>query len=191
VINFNTKLKEGASFGQPITEFAPSSMGARDFRSLAREVIADEKRVAADAQALLANADRLAADAERLLATSQPLIPPDTNGTGAAGKTDHAEIEAKIDKVYGVRQARGGVAVCLHYPSANSVQLAGDFNNWDPSATSLNRAGQNGDFEGFLRLAPGRYSYRLVVDGQWMHDKDNPNVETNEFGELNSVIRVS
>ena len=28
IINFNTKLKEGASFGQPITEFAPSSMPA-------------------------------------------------------------------------------------------------------------------------------------------------------------------
>ena len=30
VVNFNTKLKEGSSFGQPITEFAPTSMGARD-----------------------------------------------------------------------------------------------------------------------------------------------------------------
>jgi len=190
VINFNTKLKEGASFGQPITEFAPSSMGARDFRGLARELMADEKRAAADAELLLANADRLAVDAERLLASSKPLIQPPQPGTDDR-TSSHAEIEAKIDKVYGVRQTRGGVAVCLHYPSANAIQMAGDFNNWDPSLTQLNRAGQNGDFEGFLKLAPGRYCYRLVVDGQWMHDKDNPNVETNEFGELNSIIRVS
>lgn len=39
VINFNTKLKEGASFGQPITEYDPISMGCRDFTKLARELL--------------------------------------------------------------------------------------------------------------------------------------------------------
>ncbi|MBN1512251.1 MAG: AAA family ATPase [Phycisphaerae bacterium] len=188
-INFNTKLKEGASFGQPITEYAPTSMGARDFRNLAREIIAQEAAAAADADVLLASANRLAADAERLLASSAPLIggrPRETQP--AAG---HQEIQAKIDRVYGIRQTNQGVEVCLHYPGANRVELAGDFNNWDPSATPLQRTTGNGDFEALLRLAPGRYSYRLVVDGRWMHDKSNPQVETNEFGELNSVLNVS
>lgn len=188
-INFNTKLKEGASFGQPITEYAPTSMGARDFRNLAREIIAQEAAAAADADVLLASANRLAADAERLLASSAPLIggrPRETQP--AAG---HQEIQEKIDRAYGIRQTNQGVEVCLHYPGANRVELAGDFNNWDPSATPLQRTTGNGDFEALLRLAPGRYSYRLVVDGRWMHDKSNPQVETNEFGELNSVLNVS
>ncbi len=103
----------------------------------------------------------------------------------------HQEIQDKIDRVYGIRQTNQGVEVCLHYPGANRVELAGDFNNWDPSATPLQRTTGNGDFEALLRLAPGRYSYRLVVDGRWMHDKSNPQVETNEFGELNSVLNVS
>src|SRR5205814_8889772 len=30
-INFNTKLKEAASFGQPITEYDPASKGYKDF----------------------------------------------------------------------------------------------------------------------------------------------------------------
>ena len=30
-INFNTKLKEAASFGQPITEYDPASKGFKDF----------------------------------------------------------------------------------------------------------------------------------------------------------------
>jgi len=188
-INFNTKLKEGASFGQPITEYAPTSMGARDFRNLAREVIAQEAAAAADADVLLASANRLAADAERLLASSAPLI------GGRPGEAQpaagHQEIQDKIDRVYGIRQTNQGVEVCLHYPGANRVELAGDFNNWDPSATPLQRTTGNGDFEALLRLAPGRYSYRLVVDGRWMHDKSNPQVETNEFGELNSVLNVS
>jgi chromosome partitioning protein len=38
-INFNTKLKEAASFGQPITEYDPGSRGFKDFVNLARELM--------------------------------------------------------------------------------------------------------------------------------------------------------
>ncbi len=51
-VNFNTKLKEAASFGQPITEYDPGSRGYKDFLNLARELMghrpeesgADEQR---------------------------------------------------------------------------------------------------------------------------------------------------
>ena len=39
VVNFNTKLKEAASFGQPITEYDPGSRGYKDFINLARELM--------------------------------------------------------------------------------------------------------------------------------------------------------
>ncbi|GAI63115.1 unnamed protein product, partial [marine sediment metagenome] len=39
IVNFNTKLKEAASFGQPINEYDPASKGHRNFRSLAEEVL--------------------------------------------------------------------------------------------------------------------------------------------------------
>jgi chromosome partitioning protein len=38
-VNFNTKLKEAASFGQPITEYDPGSKGYKDFVALARELM--------------------------------------------------------------------------------------------------------------------------------------------------------
>src|SRR5688572_2451979 len=38
-VNFNTKLKEAASFGQPITEYDPGSRGHKDFVNLARELM--------------------------------------------------------------------------------------------------------------------------------------------------------
>ena len=41
-----------------------------------------------------------------------------------------------------------------------------------------------------LPLRPGRYRYRLVVDGQWVTDPNNQYVETNQFGELNNVVEV-
>ena len=44
-INFNTKLKEAASFGQPITEYDPASKGFKDFHKLARELMGPQPRL--------------------------------------------------------------------------------------------------------------------------------------------------
>ncbi|MGD1277609.1 MAG: AAA family ATPase [Tepidisphaeraceae bacterium] len=41
-VNFNTKLKEAASFGQPITEYDPGSRGYKDFLNLARELMGQQ-----------------------------------------------------------------------------------------------------------------------------------------------------
>ena len=38
-VNFNTKLKESTSLGQPITEYDPASSGCKDFMRFARELI--------------------------------------------------------------------------------------------------------------------------------------------------------
>ncbi|MCH9002583.1 MAG: AAA family ATPase [Planctomycetes bacterium] len=346
IVNFNTKLKEGASFGQPITEYAPASMGARDFRSLAREIInaAPQKIATAD---ILQHVERLAADAERLLATTTTLVgnrnqvdeparspsavaaptdkttptPPrdvpkpepkmDTaivdktmtdapkaepvakrainaaadpvgrqiarpvaeaggqrvkdsretptrtappNGVGVTAPptpaptptaTTHVpavtsptpaavsptpapvamdmstvgsetppatppdpmqskepaatptlakaaspeEVDRKIAAIYGVHQEGEIVVFRSHNPGAKEVQLAGDFNDWMPHTTPM-RSLVEGDFEARLRLPKGRYRYRLVVDGRWSHDMHNPIVETNDYGELNSIAEV-
>ena len=55
--------------------------------------------------------------------------------------------------------------------------------------TPMNRL-TDGDFETRLRLPRGRYRYRLVIDGRWSHDQNNPTIETNEYGELNSIVEV-
>ncbi len=83
VINFNTKLKEGASLGQPITEYAPGSMGARDFLALSAELHGDEAGGRDDAkqsdvervsQAMGRDADRLLASTKPLFSKSRPLL---------------------------------------------------------------------------------------------------------------------
>lgn len=89
ILNFNTKLKEGASYGQPITEFAPTSMGARDFQTLAREVMAGTPAPAPTAD-VLKHVERLAADAERLLATTTTLV--DTNAPATTVPTPKTAI---------------------------------------------------------------------------------------------------
>jgi chromosome partitioning protein len=211
IINFNTKLKEGASFGQPITEFAPSSMGARDFLKLAQEVMASEPAVA-PAETILEQAERMAAEAEKLLATTASLITKQKpaneervvdakhedgqlRGAGWDGRAEHVpavasheEIERKIERIYGATRTPDGVLFRSRGEGAREIQLAGDFNDWMPHTARLNRVGD--DFELLLKLPPGRYRYRMVVDGRWSHDLNNPNVETNQYGEWNSIVEV-
>lgn len=279
VVNFNTKLKESASFGQPITEFAPKSMGARDFQKLAREIMAGEPAGVLTSD-LLEHVERLSADADRLLATTAVLVqeprsgrtaitengadaaknkpaasraakpkpkpskPPAAPGApssaasrvekvvssehrevniptaphqsaGARGAGDpittgpphsmvqipkpvspgveaanNKEIDSKLKTIYGVRQEGDVVVFRSRNAEASEVQLAGDFNDWMPHTTPMRRLSA-GDFEARLRLPKGRYRYRLVVDGRWSHDRENPTVETNEYGELNSIIEVN
>lgn len=196
-INFNTKLKEGASFGQPITEFAPSSMGARDFRNLALEVLAMETanggpaatEVPVPTETILKRAEEMAAEAERLLATTATLVGKRGNNGVLREPSTPEQIERKIERIYGVRQTASGVVFRYHEPQAERVEIAGDFNNWTPRRTPLLRD-PNGDFHGTVHLPPGRYHYRLVIDGRWSHDKSNPVTEPNEYGDYNSVIRV-
>lgn len=39
-----------------------------------------------------------------------------------------------------------------------------------------------------VRLAPGRYRYRYVVDGRWQSDPLNPAVEPSPYGDFDSVV---
>jgi chromosome partitioning protein len=265
VINFNTKLKEGASFGQPITEFAPGSMGARDFQALAMELIEADVTQEIPEDRVNAYADKLAENATRLLSTGVPLIRSDANGRSGGSEAEviskthmapdrddispetelafmtpgvrsdeatvtvidiegeramreavgrgesslpqqpaaagsqasqakdddlHDRIDDQLEAIYGVRQTPEGVVIRSRVPGAGEVQLAGDFNEWMPHKTPMRRIDRDGTFESTLRLEPGRYRYRLVVDGRWAYDRNNPDVETNEYGEINSVIDI-
>jgi len=42
-----------------------------------------------------------------------------------------------------------------------------------------------------LNLPKGHNRYGLEDDGCWLHDPFNPAIETNEYGELNSVVEIT
>jgi 1,4-alpha-glucan branching enzyme len=74
----------------------------------------------------------------------------------------------------------------LEAPAAKCVQIAGDFNSWEPSGNEMEFA--NGVWRAMISLAPGRYRYRYVVDGDWRADPLNPEAERSPYGEYDSVI---
>lgn len=70
-----------------------------------------------------------------------------------------------------------------------SVQLAGNMNGWNPSASELTQD-KNGIWSIDFVLNPGLYEYQLVRDGEWGLDEGNPNKKDNGQGAFNSTFLV-
>jgi chromosome partitioning protein len=243
-VNFNTKLKEAASYGQPITEYDPGSRGYKDFVNLSRELMGQhvareiqpilEEKLSRPAE-LVQRAKQLAQIANvqfgrpapqptvqpaepppakpelrltpawppttefmlpsrqlQSLSTSHPAAPLQASPMALAALVagESKSTTRKIEEFYGVKQVGAEVVFAVHFEQAKSVMLAGDFNNWTPQATPMTTGHRPGYWRKVLPLAPGRYKYRLVVDGKWVTDPNNTYVEANQFGELDNVIEV-
>jgi hypothetical protein len=183
VVNFNTKLKEAASLGQPISEYDPASKGYKDFLALADELIGTDTltRRAGLVNSLQAKLDIISASAEELMAQIDS-----KNKTQQSALT----LDEKLADFYGVKQLDGHVVFSTLYPRATSIQVAGDFNGWQPEQTAFEKMDDSGKWMLQLPLQKGTYRYRLVVDGQWQQDPYNRMTEMNPFGEMNSVLHV-
>ncbi|UCE99608.1 MAG: AAA family ATPase [Planctomycetota bacterium] len=197
VVNFSTKLKEAASFGQPINEYDPASKGQKDFRVLAEEVVdAAAKQQRREVVTSLSNQlEAISASADELLkSTNLPIAAKPEIKVVESPKTEKQQttsIDAKLAEFYGVTQMNDAVVFVTLYPRAESVQVAGDFNNWQPSKTPMQKVGGGGIWQTKLKLPKGKYRYRLVVDGQWQQDPYNEQTELNPFGGFNSVVEVT
>ncbi|MCF7954201.1 MAG: AAA family ATPase [Phycisphaerae bacterium] len=246
VINFNTKLKEAASLGQPVSEYDPASKGFKDFQEFAEELVSTDahSQRAQAVEALQSKLDAISASADELLSSVEPLdnetkaeiartdlvasgeimvepappiivkVPvieetvvekeivaeekPATVELVAEAAPDQKAkpqtvaktIDQKIADFYGVRQVDDAVMFVSLYPRAESVQIAGDFNNWQPGKLQMEKMTEKGLWQIKLPLAKGKYRYRLVVDGHWQQDPYNETTEMNPFGECNSVLEV-
>ena len=71
------------------------------------------------------------------------------------------------------------------------VAVAGDFNDWDPSATTLRKRGEKRTAT--VTLEPGRkYAFRYrTADGRWFNDDGAHAYERNEYGEDNAIIDLT
>jgi len=195
IINFNTKIKEASSFGQPISEYDAASKGQKDFAGLAREIIGAEAKQQRRqmVNSLTEQLESISTSATDLLEATKPqpqAVQSRQPKEQAEQQLTPTDIDAKLSDFYGVSQIGDAVAFVTLYPRANSVHIAGDFNNWQPEKSPLERVGDSGVWQTKIKLPQGKYRYRLVVDGQWQQDPYNELTELNPFGELNSILEV-
>lgn len=74
-------------------------------------------------------------------------------------------------------------------PGAMSVQLVGDFTQWQARPISM-RKGPGGVWRASVALPSGTHHYRFVVDGEWRDDPECTLRVQNPFGSHNSVRKV-
>lgn len=70
------------------------------------------------------------------------------------------------------------------------IFVAGTFNDWDAESLPLTDEHNNGHYHIALTLKPGRYEYKFIINGVWCIDENNPDFVINDFGTLNSVLKV-
>ena len=82
------------------------------------------------------------------------------------------------------------VTFSFNAPTARSVFVVGDFNNWNINGNAkLDK--KNGVWSKEFPLETGTYQYRFVIDGQWLEDPTNPRTIKNPFGERNSLLEIT
>ena len=100
-------------------------------------------------------------------------------GEGVAGSSGAASEPAEVEFSHSA-------------PGATSVHLAGDFNGWSTSAEPMSDPEGDGVWTVKVKLAPGSYEYKFVIDGgaRWEPDAANPESVPDPYGGKNSVITV-
>lgn len=70
--------------------------------------------------------------------------------------------------------------------TAQKVYISGTFNNWSTSKTPMNPV--VGGWMVDLKLKPGKYAYKFIVDGRWITDPSNKLREPGDADSDNSVV---
>lgn len=85
----------------------------------------------------------------------------------------------------------GKIVFCYHDDKAETVCLAGDFNNWNAAE---NRFYKNADglWQAEISALPsGKYAYKFVIDNAiWKEDANNGMKEEDSFGGFNSLLQI-
>lgn len=81
------------------------------------------------------------------------------------------------------------VTLSVDLSNAEKVSLMGEFNNWNVKTHPMKKD-ENGMWKKTVMLQPGKYEYKLLVDGQWQNDPGNARTCPNCFGTYNNILSV-
>lgn len=71
---------------------------------------------------------------------------------------------------------------------AKEVKLAADFIKWEMKPMEKRK---DGSWHVTVKLVPGKYNYKFVVDNQWIKDPRNPKTVPDGYGGESSVLELA
>ena len=95
-----------------------------------------------------------------------------------------------VKKCAAKKPAAKSVTFTVHAEKGKAVYLAGEFNEWNPTAKKMAYKARAGLYTTTVKLAAGSYQYKFVIDGTWCADPENVNAVANDQGTFNSVVVV-
>ena len=110
------------------------------------------------------------------------------SGSAKVPAKSKAAKKAPAKKPAARKPAGKVVLFTVHADKGKAVYIAGEFNKWNPTAKKM--AFKAGVYSAKLKLAPGEYQYKFVIDGTWCADPENENSVKNDQGTFNSVVVV-
>lgn len=100
---------------------------------------------------------------------------PFSNGSG---NTMNSFIALKANHIFELNK----------FTDARSVIVTGSFNGWRKESYRMIK--EDGKWIFPLYLQPGKYTYKFIVDGEWILDPSNKLYEQNEYDTNNSVLWI-
>ena len=110
--------------------------------------------------------------------------------TVAAKKTTTAAKGAAKAKKAPAKATERRVTFTVRAETGKAVYLAGSFNQWNTTGKKMTDKKKDGVYSTTVKLEPGTYEYKFVIDGVWCSDPENLDVVKNDCGTLNSVVTV-
>lgn len=188
IVHVNVKLKESAVMGQTAALYDKYCRGAKDYYTLAKELIFGEAPEIQRAGEL-----ELELESEE----EESLVNPTAKAEEALSETvsasqPGASLSEKMRQIV-QEETRNFLLTkfSLKAPGAKSVYVTGSFNDWSLDDQGRMREAANGHWEVSIPLKPGLHKYQFIVDGVWKEDPSNTRKERNTFGDINSLVEVN
>ncbi|MGC8902343.1 MAG: glycoside hydrolase family 13 [Fervidobacterium sp.] len=99
-------------------------------------------------------------------------------------------IVISASQLFGAVEYKEGKVVFTFKADASIVYLAGNFNNWNPTAWPMKLV--NGVWTYEVELKPGSYQYKYVIEGKtWKEDPEAPLFVDDGFGGKNGAFTLT
>ncbi len=117
-----------------------------------------------------------------------------TEGAGEGGSEGTAAADEPSATALGPQVTPSGSVRFNFQPQGRvkKIYLAGSFNGWNPGNDEYLLSDEDGDgiYSVTIKLEPGTYQYKYVVDSRWTKDPSSPATHPDGFGGHNGKFEV-